>query len=274
MSKQLNLHLISDSTGETLISMSRAVLSQFTNVEVSEFVWSLVRNESKVDKIIESIQENPGIVLYTILDEKLLNKLIGYCDKNNLPCIAALDNIIHKFSKYIGEDVVNHPGRQYKLDDDYFNRIDAINFTISHDDGQKLQDVDKSDVIIVGPSRTSKSPTCIYLAYRGIKASNIPFVKEVEFSSKIAEIKNKLIVGFSIDPEILIQIRKTRIKHIGTGMGFDYIDAAKVRDEITAAKRLYAKNNWPTIDISRKSVEETATSIIQMLHNNKHIHGY
>jgi len=267
MSKHINLHLISDSTGETLISMSRAVLSQFTNVEVNEFVGSLVRNENKVDKIIGSIQENPGIVLYTILDEKLLNRLINYCDVNNLPCIPALDNIIHKFSKYIGEDVVNHPGRQYKLDDDYFNRIDAINFTIGHDDGQMLQDIDKSDVIIVGPSRTSKSPTCIYLAYRGIKAANVPFVKEVEFSSKISEIKNKLIVGFNIDPEILIQIRKARIKHMGAGMGFDYIDVDKVKDELAAARRLYAENNWPTIDISRKSVEETATSIIQMFHN-------
>jgi len=184
MNKQINLHLISDSTGETLISMSRAVLSQFANVEVKEYVWSLVRSETKVDKIIESIKDNPGIVLYTILDEMLLNKLIDYCDLSNLPCIPALDNIIHKFSKYIGTDVVNHPGRQYKLDDDYFNRIDAINFTISHDDGQKLQDIENSDVIIVGPSRTSKSPTCIYLAYRGIKAANVPFVHEVSFSKK------------------------------------------------------------------------------------------
>ena len=125
----------------------------------------------------------------------------------------------------------------------------------------------ESDVIIVGPSRTSKSPTCIYLAYRGIKAANVPFVKELEFSSKISEIKNKLIVGFNIDPEILIQIRKARIKHMGAGMGFDYIDVDKVKDELAAARRLYAENNWPTIDISRKSVEETATSIIQMFHN-------
>ena len=177
MNKQINLHLISDSTGETLLSMSRAVLSQFTNVEVNEFVWSLVRSDVKIEKIIDSIKQNPGIVLYTILDEDLLKTLIKYCEENNLPCIAALDNIIHKFSKYIGENVVNHPGRQYKLDDDYFNRIDAINFTINHDDGQKLQDVENSDVIIVGPSRTSKSPTCIYLAYRGIKAANVPLLR-------------------------------------------------------------------------------------------------
>ncbi|MBT4989566.1 MAG: kinase/pyrophosphorylase [Rickettsiales bacterium] len=269
MSKQINLHLISDSTGETLISMSRAVLSQFANIEVNEHVWSLVRGEVKVDKIIESIRKNPGIVLYTILDERLLKKLVEYCEANNLPCIAALDNIIHKFSRYIGEDVVNHPGRQYKLDDDYFNRIDAINFTISHDDGQKLQDVEKSDVIIVGPSRTSKSPTCIYLAYRGIKAANVPFVHEVVFSKKISELKNKLVVGFSIDPEILIQIRKTRMRNIGAGEGFSYIDIYKVKEEILAARRLYLENNWPIIDISRKSVEETATSIIQMYHNMK-----
>ncbi|MBL6785218.1 MAG: kinase/pyrophosphorylase [Rickettsiales bacterium] len=266
MNKQINLHLISDSTGETLLSMSRAVLSQFTNVEVNEFVWSLVRSDVKIDKIIDSIKQNPGIVLYTILDEDLLKTLIKYCEENNLPCIAALDNIIHKFSKYIGENVVNHPGRQYKLDDDYFNRIDAINFTINHDDGQKLQDVENSDVIIVGPSRTSKSPTCIYLAYRGIKAANVPFVKEVQFSDKIAQIKNKLIVGFSIDPEILIQIRKARVKNLGAGGQFDYIDMKKVREELSAARRLYIENKWPIIDISRKSVEETATSIIQMLH--------
>lgn len=269
MNKQINLHLISDSTGETLISMSRAVLSQFSNIEVREYVWSLVRSEQKVDKILASIEENPGIVLYTILDNTLLQKIISFCDKNNIPCIGALDNIIHRFSKFLGTDVVNRPGRQYKLDDDYFNRIDAINFTINHDDGQRIQDIEDSDVIIVGPSRTSKSPTCIYLAYRGIKASNIPFVQEVSIPKRVLEIKNKLIVGLTIMPEMLIQIRQTRMKHLGSGSEFDYINTDKVKEEILAAKRLYVANKWPVIDVSRKSVEETATSIIQMLDRNK-----
>jgi [pyruvate, water dikinase]-phosphate phosphotransferase / [pyruvate, water dikinase] kinase len=265
MDKKINLHLISDSTGETLTFISRAVLSQFTNIEAKEFVWSMVRSEDKVDKIISEIKANPGIVLYTILDADLLKKVIRYCEEQDIPCIAALDNIIHRFSKYLGSSVVNHPGRQYKLDDDYFDRIDAINFTIGHDDGQKIQDVETADVIIIGPSRTSKSPTCIYLAYRGIKAANIPFVNDVVFPKRVFELKDKVIVGLTIDPEILIQIRKTRLRNIGSAKEFDYIDVEKVKEEVVAAKRLYLSCNWPVIDVSRKSVEETAASIIQML---------
>ena len=265
MKKNINIHLISDSTGETLSSISKAVLSQFPDVEVNEFIWSLTRSEIQINKLLDSIKLNPGIVLYTILDEEFVKKIISFCRLNNIPCISALDEIINKFSKFLDAEAISSPGRQHELDEGYFKRIEAINFTINHDDGQKIKDVEDSDVIIVGPSRTSKTPTCIYLAYRGIKSANVPYVEEIGLPKRIFEIKNKLIIGLTISPDILIQIRKNRMKQIESGKKFDYIDLDQVKNEIIQSRKIYLKNNWPIIDVSRKSVEETATSIIQML---------
>ena len=262
--KKINIHLISDSTGETLGAISRAVSSQFKGLELNEYMWSLVRTKRKMLEVIEKIKLEGGIVLYTILSQELLEILLDECKKNQIATIPALDEIIEKFSKYVGQDIINKPGRQHILDQDYFKRIEAINYTISHDDGQKIEGIEEADIIIIGPSRTSKSPTCIYLSHRGLKAANIPFISGVELPNKIFELKNTFIVGLTINSDALIQIRKNRIKILGQNIksGNEYIDYESVDKEVKEARKHYLRNNWPTIDVSRKSIEETAAAII------------
>lgn len=263
--KKLNLHLISDSTGETLGAISRAVMSQFNNIETSEYMWSLVRTEARLRQILENVKENGGIVLYTILNEKLLNILLSECRKNRITAIAALDDVINKFSNHIGQKIVQKSGRQHVLDEDYFDRVEAINFTINHDDGQKNEDLDEADIILVGPSRTSKSPTCAYLSHRGFKAANVPFIHGVELPEILFEVKKPYIVGLTINPDILIQIRTNRIKFLNQEIKSDnsYLALDNVREEIIAAKKIYLQQKWPIVDVSRKSIEETAALIIQ-----------
>ena len=263
--KKINIHLISDSTGETLGAISRAVISQFRGVESNEFMWSLVRTKKKMKEVIEKIKEQRGIVLYTILSQELLDLLLEECKKHQIATIPALDEIIEKFSKYIGQEIINKPVRQHILDQDYFKRIEAINYTISHDDGQKIEGIEEADVIIIGPSRTSKSPTCIYLSHRGLKAANIPYISGVLLPEKITQIKNSLVIGLTINSEALIQIRKNRIKILGQNIssGNEYLDYESVDKEVKEARKYYLQNNWPIIDVSKKSIEETAAAIIE-----------
>ncbi len=270
--KKINIHLISDSTGETLGAISRAVMSQFKNVEYEEYMWSLVRTKSKILDSIEKIKKYPGIVLYTILNQELLDLLLLECKKEKIMCIPALDSIITSFSKYIGQNIINKPGRQYVLDKDYFNRIEAINFTINHDDGRRVNELENAEIILVGPSRTSKSPTCVYLSHRGYKAANIPFIDGVEMPDIINKLKKTLIIGLTINSESLINIRKSRIRLLNQEIkdNNEYINYENVDKEIKEAKKLYLKNNWPIIDVSKKSIEETAAAIIQKLDEKKH----
>lgn len=269
--KIINIHLISDSTGETLGAMSRAVISQFKGVESNEFMWSLVRTKRKMLEVIEKIKIEGGIVLYTILSQDLLEILLSECKKNQIATIPALDEIIEKFSKYIGQNIINKPGRQHILDQDYFKRIEAINYTISHDDGQKIDGLEEAEIVIIGPSRTSKSPTCIYLSHRGLKAANIPFISGIELPEKLFKLKNTLIIGLTINSEALIQIRKNRVKILGQDIksGNEYIDYESVDREVKEARKHYFKNNWPIIDVSKKSIEETAAAIIEKYYEFK-----
>lgn len=269
--KIINIHLISDSTGETLGAMSRAVISQFKGVQSNEFMWSLVRTKRKMLEVIEKIKIEGGIVLYTILSQDLLEILLSECKKNQIATIPALDEIIEKFSKYIGQNIINKPGRQYILDQDYFKRIEAINYTISHDDGQKIDGLEEAEIVIIGPSRTSKSPTCIYLSHRGLKAANIPFISGIELPEKLFKLKNTLIIGLTINSEALIQIRKNRVKILGQDIksGNEYIDYESVDREVKEARKHYFKNNWPIIDVSKKSIEETAAAIIEKYYEFK-----
>ncbi|MBT5828137.1 MAG: kinase/pyrophosphorylase [Alphaproteobacteria bacterium] len=269
--KRINIHLVSDSTGETLGAMSRAVISQFKGVESNEFMWSLVRTKRKMLEVIEKIKIEGGIVLYTILSQDLLEILLSECKKNQIATIPALDEIIEKFSKYIGQNIINKPGRQHILDQDYFKRIEAINYTISHDDGQKIDGLEEAEIVIIGPSRTSKSPTCIYLSHRGLKAANIPFISGIELPEKLFRLKNTLIIGLTINSEALIQIRKNRVKILGQDIksGNEYIDYESVDREVKEARKHYFKNNWPIIDVSKKSIEETAAAIIEKYYEFK-----
>ncbi len=268
--QEINLHLLSDSTGETLGSISRAVLSQFREVKVNEFMWSMVRTESKMLEAIEEIKKNPGIIIYTILNQDLLEALIENTKKDpRVKTIAALEQITEEFSEYLGKGAIKKVGRQHKLDEEYFKRIEAINFTIEHDDGKKIEDLDQAEVILVGPSRTSKSPTCVYLSHRGVKAANIPFIYGVGMPDILFEFKKPLIVGLTINPEKLVQIRKTRISQYNqqTNEENEYIDIEQVEEEVKAAKKLYKQNGWPIIEVSKRSIEETASVIFQKLNN-------
>lgn len=262
--KSINLHLISDSTGETLSSVSRAVLSQFEGVESNDFIWPLIRTKSQIEKVKESITKNPGIVLYTIMDDELIENLQSHCYQLQIPCIAVLSRIINEFSNYLGMDISHAIGRQHLLDSGYFSKVEAINYTIAHDDGQVAWDLYDADIIIIGVSRTSKSPTSVYLSCRGYKTANIPFVDIKTIPENIYDLKKPLIVGLTINPEKLIQIRQTRLLSIGQEANTDYIDIDAVKNEITESRKLFAKLNCPVIDVTKRSVEETAAKIIQL----------
>ena len=262
--KKINLHLVSDSTGETLSSVSRAVLSQFEDVDTNDFVWPLVRTKSQIEKVIESISKNPGIVLYTILEDGLVENLKNHCDKLQIPCIPVLSRIITEFSNYLNMPVNNAIGRQHLLDKEYFSRVEAINYTLNHDDGQSAWDLCDADIIIIGVSRTSKSPTSVYLSCRGYKTANIPFVSIETIPENIYDLKKPLIVGFTINPEKLIQIRQNRMFSLGQELKTDYIDLERIKNEIAESRKLFAKLKCKVIDVTKRSVEETAAKIIQL----------
>jgi hypothetical protein len=267
--KSINLHLISDSTGETLSSVARAVLSQFESVESNDFIWPLVRSKSQIEKVIEAISKQPGIVLYTIMKDDLVEKLRKACHDIQVPCIPVLSHIIAEFSNYLRENVSQMVGRQHLLDNQYFSRVDAISYTITHDDGQSTWDLYEADVVIIGVSRTSKSPTSIYLSCRGFKVANIPFVSFETIPNSLYDLKSPLIVGLVINPEKLIQIRQTRLTSIGSELSNEYIDLESIKREINESRKLFAKLDCPIIDVTKRSVEETSAKIIQLLQDKK-----
>lgn len=267
--KLINLHLISDSTGETLSSVARAVLSQFETVESNDFIWPLIRSKSQLDRVLESISNHPGIVLYTIMHDDLVDELRKECMRLQLPCIPVLSHIIAEFSNYLRENVSHSIGRQHLLNSEYFSRVDAISYTITHDDGQSTWDLYEADVVIVGVSRTSKSPTSVYLSCRGYKVANIPFVSLETIPNSIFELKKPLIVGLIINPEKLVQIRQSRLISIGQEFSSDYIDIEKIKSEIAESRKLFVKLNCPVIDVTKRSVEETSAKIIQLIQDKK-----
>lgn len=264
--KEFNLHLISDSTGETVSSVSRAAVVQFDHVEAKEHIWSLVRTKGQLDKAIAGIQANPGVVMYTLVDKNLRDILKAECLKLAVPCIPVLAQVISELTAYLGIESSTLPGRQHELDEKYFSRVEAINFTLAHDDGQATWDLSGADIILVGVSRTSKSPTCVYLANRGFKAANVPFVNGVPLPPELEQLTKPLIVGLTIGSDRLIQIRKTRLQSLKQDEDTNYVDIEKVEQEIADSRRLFQKNKWPVIDVTRRSVEETAANIIHFFH--------
>lgn len=258
-----HLHLVSDSTGETVSSVARASLAQFEQVEVVEHVWPLVRTRGQLEKIIANLDQYPGAVMFTLVDAGMRETLRVECGKRGLPCIPVLGHVVRELSNYLGEEASGTTGAQYELSEDYFARMDAINYALEHDDGQATWELEQADIVIVGPSRTSKSPTCVYLAYRGYKAANVPYVPNVALPESIYGLKQPLVVGLTIGPERLIDIRTTRLAAMQQEMHTDYVNEDRVKEEIEASKRLFRQYNWPVIDVTRRSVEETATLIIQ-----------
>lgn len=267
--KEIKIHLVSDSTGETLTSVARAVMSQFEGVEASEFIWPLVRTKPQLERVMESIAKDPGIVLYTILHDDLTQDLKKCCFDIKVPCIPVLSHIIGEFSNYLGMNITQSVGRQHLLDNEYFSRVEAISYTLTHDDGQSHWDLFDADIVIIGVSRTSKSPTSVYLSCRGHKTANIPFVSIETIPSTVYDLKKPLIVGLTINPEKLLQIRQTRLNSIGSENSTDYVEIESIKNEIAESRKLFAKLGCPIIDVTKRSVEETAAKIIQLLQEKK-----
>ncbi|MBL4614552.1 MAG: kinase/pyrophosphorylase [Magnetovibrio sp.] len=260
----LVLHKISDSTGETLDVVARACLVQFPDVEVIEQRWTMVRNQDQIDDILTEISNNPGFVIFTLVDDELTEKLVHGCKRLKMPCIDLLNPVLGQLGNYLGVEREHRPGSQHVMDADYFSKIAALHFVLAHDDGQSLHDIDDADVVLMGVSRTTKTPTCIYLANRGIKAANVPIMPGMTLPDEVLQAARPVIIGLTKDPRRLVQIRRQRLKMQGHNEETDYVDPDAVAQEIREAKRMYEEHKWPTIDVTRKSVEETAATILQL----------
>jgi regulator of PEP synthase PpsR (kinase-PPPase family) len=265
LSTYFHIHLVSDSTGETLNAMGRAVCARFDGVLPIEHLYPLVRSQRQLDRVLEEIAAAPGIVLHTIVDTNLRRSLEDGCAALDMTCVPALDPLMSALSRYLGAQVSSRVGGQHALDSDYFNRMEALNYAINHDDGQGGQNLEIADVVLVGISRTSKTPTCIYLAHRGVKAANVPLVPGSPLPTKLLELKGPMIVGLTASPDRLVQIRRNRLLSLKEERESSYIDIEAVRQETIEARRLYERQGWPTIDVTRRSVEETAAQIINLL---------
>jgi [pyruvate, water dikinase]-phosphate phosphotransferase / [pyruvate, water dikinase] kinase len=262
---RFHLHLVSDATGDTVHSVARACLVQFEGAEAIEHIWSMVRTKSQIERVIAGVAANPGVVLYTLVNETLRQPLVDGCRRAQVPAIPVLDPVIGALGAYLGRQSRGLPGQQHLLDSEYFQRIDAMTFALAHDDGLSPWGLNEADVILVGVSRTSKTPTCIYLANRGIKAGNVPVVPGMPLPPELFTAARPLIVGLTNDPERLIQVRQNRLTMLHQEDRTDYTDAEAVRQEVAQARRLFAERHWPVIDVTRRSIEETAAAILKLL---------
>ena len=266
MDNTYDIYLVSDSTGETLDRIFLALKAQFTKVEYKAHQFSFTRTENQVLKLIEICRKKKNcIILYTIVDTKLAKFLASQSLKEKIPCFSVLGDLILSFSKLLNQEATHIPSGQHALDEDYYNRIEAIQFTMNHDDGKQTNDLNKSDIILLGVSRTSKTPTSIYLANRGFKTSNIPLVNQDSLPN-ILKNNPKLtcIIGLTTEPERLLDIRRNRMSSLKEKENINYTDFEKISKEVEEAKKIFKKYNWPTVDVTRKSVEETAASIIKI----------
>ncbi|QNL19906.1 kinase/pyrophosphorylase [Hyphobacterium sp. CCMP332] len=266
--RSFHVHLVSDSTGETLGEVMRASVAQFEDVEMIEHLYALVRSPRQLDRVLQEIERAPGVVMYTIVSSDMRRRLEDHCQKVGVPAIAILDPIIATLSGYLAMPPSSRAGAQHDLDAQYYERIEALNYAIMHDDGQG-GDLEGADVVLLGVSRTSKTPTCIYLAHRGVKAANIPLVRGAMEPVGIERLKRPLVVGLTASPERIVQIRRNRLLSLNEDRDTEYVDDTTVKDEIITAKRLYARHGWPTIDVTRRSVEETAAKILNLINERK-----
>ncbi|MDE2028993.1 MAG: kinase/pyrophosphorylase [Alphaproteobacteria bacterium] len=263
------LHLVSDSTGETIGAVARACLAQFEGTDITEHVWNLVRTPRQLKTVIAGIQENPGLVLYTFVDEELRETLEEACRADKISCVSVLKPVLHGMVDLFGHKPTHMPGKQHSLDESYFARIDAMDFAMAQDDGHGIERLRDADVVILGVSRTSKTPTCIYLAGRGIRAANIPIVPGIPLPFDIDTLKKPLVVGLTKDPDSLIAIRRSRLHLLSEKRDTAYVDPEKVRAEVMEARRFFARIGCPIIDVSRRSIEETAAEIMMLLAKKK-----
>ncbi|MFG1412552.1 MAG: pyruvate, water dikinase regulatory protein [Pseudomonadota bacterium] len=258
-----HLHLVSDATGETLINVGRAACAQYANVLPIEHVYPLVRSMKQLERVLIDIENNPGIVLYTLVDKEVRERLKERCRELGVPFLSVLAPVVQMFQSYLGGEPQPRVGGQHALDATYFKRIDALNFTVMHDDGHMTDDLELADVVLLGVSRTSKTPTSIYLANRGIKTANIPLVPNVPLPPGLERLKKPLIVGLVASAERIVEIRQNRLLGLNAASpNTAYVDREAVSEELALSRRLCARHGWPLIDVSRRSIEETAAAII------------
>jgi len=265
-SSYFHLHLVSDATGETLITVARAAAAQYANITPVEHVYPLVRTQKQLDRVLSEIAESPGIVLFTLLEEDLTERLEAKCRELGLPCMSILGPVLRVFQSYLGTESTHRVGAQHTLNAEYFQRIDALNFTMLHDDGQHVDGLEEADVVLVGVSRTSKTPTSIYLANRGVKTGNVPLILGVPVAPQVEQLSRPLVVGLFASPERIVQIRQNRLLGLKAHRDDDqYIDRQAVAEEVAFSRRLCGKHNWPLIDVTRRSIEETAAAVLNLL---------
>ena len=270
MNEKYNVYLVSDSTGETLDRIFLSLKSQFANFDYDKKEFAFIRTEQQIDKIIkECIELENSLILYTIVETKLAKYISHQSEKNNVPCFGILGNLILSFSKLLNQKAIHKPSAQHVLDEDYYKRIEAIQYTMSHDDGKKVDDLSNADVILLGVSRTSKTPTSIYLANRGYKTINIPLILDQKVPEELTSNSKACIVGLVADPERLADIRRNRVAIMNDHKLKDYTDLDFIKKEVNESKILFKKNNWPIIDVTRRSVEETAASILKIIEIKK-----
>jgi regulator of PEP synthase PpsR (kinase-PPPase family) len=265
-----HVHLVSDSTGETLNAMAKAVVARFDAVLPIEHIYALVRSQRQLDRVLKEIEGAPGVILHTIVDKELRAGLEQGCRDLDMPCIAALDPLVSSLARYLGASLSTRVGAQHILDADYFERIEALNYAMAHDDGQQAPNLETADVVLVGVSRTSKTPTCIYLAQRGVRAANVPMVPGSELPAQLFTLKRPIVVGLTVSPDRLIQIRRNRLLSLHEDRESAYIENEAVREEIVKARRLFEKHKWPVIDVTRRSIEETAAAVVNLLNAARH----
>lgn len=260
-----HMHMVSDATGETLNTVARAATAYYAGYQPIEHIYTLVRTSRQLDRMISEVEKQPGIVLYTIADTKLKNEIEERCEALSIPCISILDPVIASLATYLNAKSKPHIGGQHVLNAEYFQRIDALNYTMAHDDGQITQDLESADVVLLGVSRSSKTPTSIYLANRGIKTANIPLVPGIPTPPGLSELEHPLIVGLIASADRIAQIRRHRLLTLNEGRDTSYVDRKAITAELLAMRKLCTANNWPIIDVTRRSIEETAAAVMNLL---------
>ena len=262
--RNLHLHLISDSTGETVHQFARAALAQFPETNITEHIWTLVRNKAHIDAIERNLEKNPGVVLFSVVNKEVREMLEKLCKEKGIPNLSILDSVVDLFSNVLGTKQSLLAGAQHKLDTAYFKRMAAVEYAVVHDDGLNIENLDEADMLLVGVSRTSKTPTSMYLGHRGFKVANYALVPGVPFPIDKLPQKDMFIIGLTTDPKRLVQVRKTRLQHLSNSNNSTYADIDMITNEVREARKLFNKYNWPVIDVSRRSVEEIAASIIHL----------
>jgi len=264
MMKQFHLHLVSDATGETLNAIARAASVQFEGFDAIEHLHAMVRTPKQMELVLEAIARTPGFVMFTLVNVALRDQLEAGCTARGIPFIAVMDPVLQTLGRYLGAESAGLPGQQHQMDAEYFGRIEAMAYTMAHDDGIKTDDLHRADIILVGVSRSSKTPTSIYLANRGLKIANVPIVPGIPLPEELDGLKKPMIVGLTVSPDHLVRIRRTRLQALSEVPDTDYVDPELVAEEVSHARRLLARKRWPVIDVTRRSIEETAAAIYNL----------